>query len=89
MDRRELLKLAGLGALAALVPGSLSMGPKLVPMPRLHYKSTTYTMGYRISHEMIEDDLYGDLARASRHMAQDMRSQHFFVGDPRGLQHTA
>ena len=65
MDRRHLLKLLALAPLApTIVKTALELGETveaeaLVEVPKLYYKSTTYTIGFTISKQIIEDDLYG------------------------------
>lgn len=37
---------------------------ELLEVPKVHYKSTVYSMGFQVSQEMIEDDMYGSIDRA-------------------------
>lgn len=37
---------------------------ELLEVPKVHYKSTIYTIGFQVSQEIIEDDMYGTIDRA-------------------------
>jgi hypothetical protein len=62
MNRRLFLASVAAVAAAPFVPKMLSAEP-LVPMPRVHIKTTTvpgaFKLGFQVSDELIEDDLYG------------------------------
>lgn len=59
MNRRNFLAKLGLGILA--VPFLSKLVPreeKLLPLPRVHFKSVNkeFSVGFKVSREMIEDD---------------------------------
>lgn len=39
---------------------------ELLEVPKVHYKSTIYTLGFQISDELIEDDMYGTSQQLSQ-----------------------
>lgn len=52
MNRREILRLTLVAPIAAIFK------PKFIPDPMSHHY-THYALGFKVSKELIEDDLYG------------------------------
>jgi len=68
MNRSAFLRLTLIAPIAAAL-GTLK--PKFIPDPMSdHYTYTHYGLGYRVSREMIEDDLYGFKRKLSRAVAR-------------------
>ena len=69
MDRREFLKRAALIATGAIAADQLELLERLghvrkfFPSAAIPYTHHTYSLGYLISQEIIDDDLYGWQAR--------------------------
>lgn len=49
-----------------LEPEDIVLAEVYQSIPRVHYKSTIYTLGFEVSQEMIEDDMYGTSQQLSQ-----------------------
>lgn len=72
MERRDFLKTLGAFAAIAAFPKLLTPPIEVLPLVYIHKR---YALGYTISQEMIDDDIYGiwfDLGGMAKVMAEEI-----------------
>lgn len=66
----EEYKLAGLGQFVYKAEGTVYTFDEPIPGDTLRFTHLTYALGFRVTEEMLEDDLYGIMNRMSKELAR-------------------
>lgn len=84
MDRREFFRRSALAAAGVVAADQLDLVEKLAGMFRPKRKffaghrfvTSSYSLGFRVSQEMIDDDFVGGMAREMRLYRNGLREMH-------------
>lgn len=69
----EEFKLAGLGQFTFKAEGAVYTFDEPIPGDTLRFVHQTFALGFRVTEEMMEDDLYGIMQRMSRELSRSAR----------------